>query len=271
MKAFLSSFLVLFAVSCLAGNSEFSDSIPAHDSLKIYSKHTKENRIINVWLPPNYSQSSDSFPVFYMPDGGIKEDFPHLANTFAELIKNEKIPPYILVGIENTVRGRDLTGASMVKKHEKYKIPMGNGAKNFRAFITNELMPVINARYRTTKKKGIIGESLAGLFVMETLMLQPGSFDLYVSIDPSLWWNKNYLGKNAGSLLDSLPKTGVKLWFAGSSAKDISKYTNKLAQTLNKKNPKYLTWKFSDEPGEKHNTIFRATKHKSLVWIMNDQ
>ncbi|NOQ73953.1 MAG: alpha/beta hydrolase [Crocinitomix sp.] len=271
MKNILTSLvLTLFTITCFAGNPTLTDTIPKHDSLTIYSEHTKEKRVINVWTPSNYEQTTDSLPVIYMPDGGIKEDFPHIANTLAKLIKNEEIPPCILVGIENTERGRDLTGASTVKKHEKYKIPMSDGAKNFRAFITDELMPEINSRYRTTDKKGIIGESLAGLFVIESLLLKPASFDFYIAMDPSLWWNKNYLVKNAVDFLDNLPKRGTKLWFAGSSVKDISKYTNQLSKILGKENYKDLTWKYSDEPEEKHNTIFRATKEKALIWILNE-
>jgi predicted alpha/beta superfamily hydrolase len=262
--------LMLLTIGCFAGSPAISDTVPKHDSLTIYSEHTKERRVINVWTPPIYNQSTDSMPVIYMPDGGIGEDFPHIANTLAKLIENEEIPPCILVGIENTERGRDLTGGSNVKKHEKYKIPMTDGAKDFRAFISDELIPEINARYRTTNKKGIIGESLAGLFVIETFLLKPESFDFYIAMDPSLWWNKNFLVNNADDFLDSLPKRGTKLWFAGSGAKDISKYTNQLAKKLEKKNFNFLKWKYSDEPKEKHNTIFRATKEKALIWIMND-
>jgi len=31
-----------------------------------------------------------------------------------------------------------------------------------------------------------------------------------------------------------------------------------------------LKWKYSDEPKEKHNTIFRATKEKALKWMLNE-
>jgi len=263
--------LILFTTFCFAENIVPTDSIPKHDSLTIYSEYTKENRVINVWTPPIYNDSTDSLPVLYMPDGGIKEDFPHIANTLAKLIESEDIPPFILVGIENTERGRDLTGESNVKKDKKYNIPMDDGAKDFRAFIKNELIPEINSRYRVTNKQGIIGESLAGLFVIETFLLEPELFDFYIAMDPSLWWNNNYLVKNADDFLDSLPKKDTKLWFAGSSAGDISKYTNQLSEVLEKKNSSRLIWKYSDEPKEKHNTIFRATKEKALIWILNEK
>ncbi|MEK0397284.1 alpha/beta hydrolase-fold protein, partial [Lactobacillus delbrueckii] len=58
-----------------------------------------------------------------------------------------------------------------------------------------ELMPAVKARYRTTNETAIIGESLAGLFVMETLFQTPELFDTYIAIDPSVWWNHEYLLK----------------------------------------------------------------------------
>lgn len=246
----------------------YNDPIPNHDSLKIASKFVNEDRIINIWTPPNYKNSTDSFPVLYMPDGGIKEDFPHIANTLDKLLSENKIPPFILVGIENTERGRDLTGFSEAE-YDKQFCPLTDGAKNFRAFISKELMPKINKKYRTTKTKGIIGESLAGLFVMETFFTKPNTFDFYIAMDPSLWWNNHFLAKNADSLLSKLPDQHLKLWFAGSSAEDISEFTKNVENTLKINAPSKLTWTYSDEPKEQHNTIFRATKEKALIWSLN--
>jgi len=31
-----------------------------------------------------------------------------------------------------------------------------------------------------------------------------------------------------------------------------------------------LNWQYSDEPNEKHNTIFRATKEKALTWMLKE-
>lgn len=97
-------------VNCKNKGTTYSDPVPIYESLTITSNLLNEDRIINIWTPPNYNQSTDSLTVVYMPDGGIKEDFPHIANTIAELVENGKIPPVILVGIENTERKRDLTG-----------------------------------------------------------------------------------------------------------------------------------------------------------------
>ena len=255
--------LSIFILSCVS-KAQSQDQIPSHETFKIESKQVNETRIITVWTPPSYENSNDSFPVLYMPDGGIKEDFPHIANTIAKLVKEKSIPPIILVGIENTERGRDLTGFSETEDDAQY-CPLTDGAKNFRAFITKELFSEVNKRYRTTNVKGIIGESLAGLFVMETLFLEPESFNFYIAFDPSLWWNTHYLVKNSESLLGKFPSKEIKLWFAGSSAEDISKHTKTLEKDLKNNAPNKLMWKYSNEADEKHKTIFRATKERINV------
>src|SRR5690554_6269765 len=257
--------ILLILSSC---KGQTADPIPEHETFKIDSKEVDELRVINVWLPEDYNTSDLSYPVLYMPDGGIQEDFPHIANTLSELIKAQKIPPYILVGIENTQRRKDLTPPTQVEK-DKEIAPIVGGSAKFRAFIENELIPYVNSNYRTTDEKGIIGESLAGLFVTETLMVQPELFDFYIAFDPSLWWNDKYLLKNSEEFLTEFTHESKRFWFAGSGAKDISKSINNLAKEFEKNAPENLIWNFSDEPKEKHNTIFRATKEKAMIWTLN--
>ena len=262
--------LLIFALLGSCSNAtQQQDPIPTHETLTINSKQIGEARTINVWLPSEYTTSADSLPVLYMPDGGIKEDFPHIANTLEKLIKSKRIPPMILVGIENTQRRRDLTGFTAVEEDKKIA-PVVGGSEKFRAFIKEELFTEIDKKYRTTLKKGLIGESLAGLFVVETLLTQPDLFDTYIAFDPSLWWNKHQLVKTAKEALMKLPANEKRFWFAGSNAKDIYVYTKQLAQTLKTSAPTRLKWTYSAEPKEQHQTIFRATKEKALIWAFEN-
>lgn len=259
--------VILFLTSC-SNASQPNDPIPEHETFKIQSQQIGEERTINIWTPEDYKMTSDSLPVMYMADGGVKEDFPHIANTLAELIKEKKIKPLILVGIENTQRRRDLTGFTEVEK-DKEIAPVVGGSEKFRAFIKDELFPEINKKYRTTNEKSIIGESASGLFVMETFFLTPEMFDNYIAFDPSLWWNNHYLVRTSKEHLMKFPTTEKRVWFAGSNAEDISPYTKELASIFKTGNYPNIKWNFSDEPKEKHNTIFRATKEKAIVWTLN--
>ena len=270
MKLIYNSLLfILITLNSCSSTSQPSDPIPEHETFAIQSKQVGEARTINVWTPADYKNNSDSLPVMYMADGGLKEDFPHIANTLAELIKLNKIKPLILVGIENTQRRRDLTGFTEVEK-DKEIAPVVGGSEKFRAFISDELFPEINKRYRTAKEKSIIGESASGLFVIETFFLKPEMFDNYIAFDPSLWWNNHYLVRTAREHLAKFNTTKKRVWFAGSNTEDISSFTKELAGIFNAEHPSNLIWKYSDEPNEKHNTIFRATKEKAIIWTLNE-
>lgn len=242
-----------------------TNQIPVHDTFTIRSEELGEDRIINVWTPSDYLLNSDSLPVMYMADGGIDEDFSHVANTIDLLIKQQKIKPLILVGIENTQRRRDLTGYTDVAEDREIA-PIVGGSDKFRTFIKEELFPQIDIRYRTTKEKSIIGESLSGLFVLETFFQSPEMFDNYIAFDPSLWWDNNYLVASAKEGLATLPKDGKRIWFAGSNTPGISDLTQKLAEVLETENIPTLQWYYSDEPQETHATIFQAAKEKALIW-----
>ena len=271
MNTQILTFLVLAAalIGCKQA-PQATDPIPNHDSFSIKSSAVGERRVICVWTPPNYDETKDDFPVLYMPDGGIKEDFPHIANTLAKLVSENSIPPVILVGIENTERRRDLTGPSDDPAEEKIA-PLTDGSSKFRQFIADELMPEIDRRYRTTNQRSIIGESAAGLFVVETLLLQPDMFNSYIAMDPAIYWNKKYLVRTAAEHLSKFPNSSIRFWFAGSGAGDIQPNTRELKGILKKNAPDSLIWKYSDQPNEKHNTVFRATKEDAIKWTLGSQ
>ena len=146
-KAFLICSLALATLNS-AATAQSIDSIPDHNTFTISSTYVNEPRVINVWVPPSYITGSDSLPVLYMPDGGVNEDFPHIANTLAELISSKRIPPIILVGIDNTERRRDLTGPTN-NAEDKEIAPVVGGSADFRDFIEKELVAEIDGIYRT--------------------------------------------------------------------------------------------------------------------------
>ena len=260
------SFILLFSCNSTQKADQVSAESIDHETIKIVSKTLNEQRTINIWLPPNYKDSDTKYPVLYMPDGGVKEDFPHIAATISELVEARKISPIILVGIENIERRKDLTPPTNVESDKKVAPVVGNSS-NFRKFIKSELIPEINSKFRTSNEKGIIGESLAGLFVMETLFLEPNTFDFYIAFDPSLWWNNHQLLDNSHKHLKNY-STPKKLWFAGSEAKDIQPYTKELSTILKLNSYRNLDWNYSPELEEKHETIFKATKEKALIWTL---
>jgi predicted alpha/beta superfamily hydrolase len=234
------------------------------DTFTIDSKALRETRRINVYLPPGYKQSPDSrVPVLYMPDGGLAEDFLHVAGLVQVSVTNGTMRPFVLVGIENTQRRRDMTGPTD-NENDKKIAPQVGGSLAFRRFIRNELMPVIRRRYRTTGETAIVGESLAGLFVVETFLLEPDLFDTYIAIDPSLWWNNEKLVNGAGEQLRARPTLEKTFYFASSDEKGIAAITQRFAGILTANAPTTIRWRYESMPDEKHSTIYQPAALKAF-------
>jgi hypothetical protein len=234
------------------------------ETFTINSKTLSETRRINVYMPPGYRESSATrLPVLYMPDGGIAEDFLHVAGLVQVSVGNETMRPFLLVGIENTERRRDMTGPTENEKGKKIA-PRVGGSAAFRKFIRNELMPQIKMRYRTTDETAIVGESLAGLFVFETFLLEPDLFDTYIAFDPSLWWNNQKLVNDAAERLQARPKLMKTLYFANSGEEAVAGVAEKFAEILGKNAPSGINWHFEKMPEEKHSTIYHPAALKAF-------
>lgn len=245
-----------FGQTSADGDATDPAALTIGDTFSLYSEVLSEDRTINVYAPAGYDESDSlRLPVLYMPDGGIGEDFLHVAGLVQISSLNWTMRPHLLVGIENTQRRRDLTGPTTVDSDREIA-PQVGGSAAFRAFLRNELMPAINARYRTTGEAAIVGESLAGLFVVETLLLEPELFGTYVAIDPSLWWNGEALADNAVSALSELKDLNATLYLATSQQPDIARITERMASGLRAAAPDGLTLYYEHYPAEYHWTIY---------------
>jgi predicted alpha/beta superfamily hydrolase len=236
---------------------------PARDTLTIVSRHLGEARPINVHLPVGFDRNT-KYPVLYMPDGGIDEDFPHLVKTVDSLIAAHEIRPVIVVGIPNTQRRRDLTGPTRFAADSAIA-PRVGGSAAFRAFIRDELIPAIEARYPTTSERSIIGESLAGLFIVETFLLEPALFTHAIALDPSFWWNGGALLDSAAVLLARAPASPRSLYLASSNVPEISVGTARLAELLRTPPTRWVTAIYEPHPELTHATIFQGVKALALI------
>jgi len=233
------------------------------ETFTLESKVLGETRRINVYFPPGYAGTELRVPVLYMPDGGIAEDFLHVAGLVQVGVGNETMRPFLLVGIENTERRRDMTGPTNNAEDKKIA-PRVGGSAAFRKFIRDELMPDVKKRYRTTDETAIVGESLAGFFVVETFFLEPDLFDSYIAIDPSLWWNDHKLVDGAAASLYARPRNAKSLFLASSSEfrGDVDA-TATLADILRADAPG-LRWHYEKMPEEKHATIYQPAALKAF-------
>ncbi len=253
----------MLAAGRAEGAVDAQESVPPHDTFTIQSAALGEARRINVYTPPGDPADDVSHPVLYMPDGGVQEDFPHVAGTVDAGIRAGEMRRMIVVGIENTERRRDMTGPTEVEEDRRIA-PRVGGSAAFRRFIADELMPEIRRRYRATEESSIIGESLAGLFVVETFLLQPDLFDTYIALDPSLWWNGEALVRGAGARIRARPGAPAVLYLSSADEPNIAAAAARLAEVLRANASPALRWRYVPRPDLTHATIYRAVAPQVL-------
>ncbi|PZT23136.1 esterase [Stenotrophomonas maltophilia] len=233
------------------------------ETFTVESKALGETRRINVYRPQPWGLDPKTpLPVLYMPDGGIDEDFLHVAGLVQVLSGNGSMRPFLLVGIENTERRRDMTGPSSDPQDQKIAPRIG-GSAAYRTFLRDELMPQVRQRYPTTDERALIGESLAGLFVVETLLQEPALFNSYIALDPSLWWNRGAMLAGVAKQLPAVTRAQPRVFLASSGQPELAASAARLAALLQHASPSPLV-KYLPLPEETHATLYHPAAMQAL-------
>lgn len=253
--------LILGAAFAGVPSAAAQEAMPPHQTFTVESAVLGETRRINVYTPPNYAGTAE-YPVLYLLDGGAAEDFPHVVSTIDAAIRAGEMRRMIVVGIENTERRRDMTGPTEVEEDRRIA-PRVGGSAPFRRFIETELMPQVQRRYQVTTEMAVMGESLAGLFVVETLLLQPELFATYVALDPSLWWNGGELVRTADARIKarsewSRYRVPTVVFLASGNEESIAPATARLAEVLRANASPRLRPEYRPRPDLTHATIYRG-------------
>lgn len=219
----------------------------------IYSEVLKENRILQVWLPENYKPGSkEKYDVVYLLDGNDNIKLLSQVQQFAE--HENYLPPFIIVGIYNTDRNRDLT-PTPAKNFQT-----AGGAANFLRFLKTELLPYIDKTYPTNGDNILFGHSFGGLFAMYALIQEPQLFSSYLAVDPSFWWDNGYMNKLAAEKLSSLAGLDRTLYISGREGQYQQMGIDGMDSILRTKAPAGFVWKVIGYDNETHNSI----KFKSM-------
>lgn len=256
------------------------NSITIGEKYFLKSKILNETRNYYVYLPPSYKTSqTKKYIVVYVLDGN-KSKFHEVTGIVQSMnsIPNLKmqIPEVIVVAIENTDRVKNFTPTNSLNYLDQEKIASfgtSGEANDFMNFIEKELMPKIDTTYRTLSKNMIIGHSLGGLFAIHSLLENPGLFDYYILIDPSWFWDHNYIGKRAKEVL--LRKTDLKarvyIALANNFAEDDRHYKwgQEFYQFLENNTSSSLYSKIQYFEDEKHLTIPLPSTYQGLRFIFD--
>ncbi|RVU24096.1 glycosyl hydrolase [Sandaracinomonas limnophila] len=167
------------------------------------SKTLNLTRRMQVYTPPGYDASKDSYPVLYLlhGGGGDEEAWPTLGvapNILDNLINSGKAKPMIVV----MTNGNPTQAAAVVVTPPLPKAdpnPMGMASMMFEKSLVADVIPYIESNFRVKKNKenrALTGLSMGGLQTMNT------SFD-----NPNLF---NYIGVMSMGFTD-MSRFGIKV------------------------------------------------------------
>ncbi|MBX7496648.1 hypothetical protein K3172_12355 [Qipengyuania sp. 6B39] len=260
-------FLASAAALALALASPASAQLSGGEPLVVATTYTVptsilqgESRKITVRLPTGYDEEPErKYPVVYVLDGGPEQDFEHIAGIVQSRDMNWSFEPFILVGIESVNRRHELTPP--VADPKPYEDALGatpGGSPAYRRFLREELKPLIEAGFRTDGHDAIMGESLAGLFVVETLLEEPTLFDDYIAISPSMWWERMKFGREAAQYFAKHPAGERRLYLTSASEGAWHREgTERLIAALRTDAPDGLDWAFVEAGDtETHGTLY---------------
>lgn len=199
MKLPALSYLLLALFLCACAHEKRAVTLGTIDT--IHSNILNEQRNIWVYVPPGDNTDKQRYPVVYLLDGD--DHFYSVVGMIQQLSSvngNTICPKMIVVGIPNTDRTRDLTPTHVDVDPpfmDSASSATSGGGAHFASFIEKELIPYIDSMYPTAPYRMLIGHSFGGLAVMNILIHQPRSFNSYIAIDPSMWWDHQKLLQQA--------------------------------------------------------------------------
>lgn len=239
--------------------------------INIGSAHTiasaalREPRVINVVLPASYSKEPNKrYPVLYLIDGGLEQDLLHVTGVQHLGALWGRSSEAIVVGVETKDRRRELVGATRDPELLR-KYPTAGSSRTFRSFIRDEVKPLVQRSYRTNGSDAVIGESLAGLFILETYLNEPALFGAYAAIDPSLWWDDGALSKAAAGIIGSAHKARP-LYVA--VAKEQAETPDAIGRLIQATRGQVSRWCLAVRPDLLHSTIYQQLTPQALQFLM---
>jgi len=200
-----STFPIPPALAGPAMGATISDSTPRLrwlESFNIYSPQLRiHDRLIQVYLPPDYHTSGKSYPVIYVQDGVLMfndstSDEYRLDETLESLHQSGQLEGVIAVGIECSDNrwdeyspwinnNLDIWHAWQASKTE------GGEGDQYMDFVVNTVKPVIDQRYRTLPDRentAIGGGSMGGLISLYGGLKRQDVFSKIVAFSPAVWF-----------------------------------------------------------------------------------
>jgi predicted alpha/beta superfamily hydrolase len=251
-------------------------NISAGQKIEFHSKALQEERTVLIRLPEGYETSELRCPVLYLLDGEFFfVQASSAVNYLSQLayVRNQRIPQMIVVGIVNVDRNRDYTPTHAPKQLNRLEFPTSGKADKFLEFMSAELFPLIESRYRTQPYRILVGWSLGGLLTVYTYLEHSDSFSAYLAISPSMWWDEDLFVKKTASILQKrkISDKRITVTLGALEGGDMDRSVRRGFVPLMKQAPQHqVRFGFIEIPKEGHDYVTYKALYEGLRSVYPD-
>ena len=252
---------------------------PTTGILEINSKVFNSVRKVKISLPPEYAENPNrSYKVVYMFDAQSDPLFNFTKETISYLTSNANIyiEPVILIGIVTANRQFEFLPKNRTNEPLKdywAQVKLG-GADSLAISLRDEIMPIINDKYRNNGYNIGIGHSLGGSFVTYTLTKYPDLFNAVIAVSPNYYYDHEQLLSTFDSLATTKLLKHKFLYIAYGKGDKLEERFRpssiRMENNLKRKNIVGLRWQVQSLDNNSHGTTPLEGIFKGLILLNTD-
>jgi uncharacterized protein len=224
-----------------------------------------------VVLPPGYAKSpNERYPVLYLMDGDAMSLLAAYALPRMEV--KAVIPEIIVVGIGyQRASERDWDYGPLSQTY--WKMPANRGAERFIRVLKEEIVPLIDERYRTIpSNRGIGGHSLGGLLSAYSLVHASDTFNHFWISSASLFWDEDKVLSEATEFMAHHRDPGVRIFadVGGEESSIMQGSVERLQQIFETASWPRSAFHLAILPGEVHTTVPSTVFADAVTFLYGD-
>lgn len=153
-----------------------------------------------------------------------------------------------------------------------YQVASGGGPA-FARFLLDEVLPWAATAHGATGPRILVGHSYGGLFTCWMMVEQPGAFDGYVAVSPSLWYAERFLLGRARAALATRRDHPAAAYLAvgsreGNAERDMQQDLRAFHALLAAASPSGLRTRIDVLPDETHDSVFPGAVSNGLRFVL---
>ena len=289
---------IVLAIPSLASGQDAAGytpvPLPASELRELHSEILQQDFMIYVQLPLVYDpQRERKYPVMYATDGN--RAFPMVANVATVLgFPDTGFPQVVVVGIAYRIasmadwaawRTRDLTPTPNEATDQYWtdlllkmtgddsREVRSGGADRFLEFITDELVPFIEAEYNVAADdRTLAGYSYGGLFTLYALFERPGFFQRYFAGSPSIRYDDELMFRVEEAFAATDEALAGRLFMSAGEleGEQIVGRVTRMAEILEARAYPGLEVHTYVVEGEGHRSAYAASIMRAFTWLYGE-